>query len=233
VARHEKSATAAISARDPVSLCGLWPSGTMPVQRKASMIVYIHGFNSSPASHKANQLRERLAGLGREDEFACPALPHWPRDAMALLEREVSRVPADQVTLVGSSLGGFYATYLTEKFGMRSVLVNPAITPHDGLRAYLGPQKNLYSGDEYVLTEEHLVQLAGMHVPKPARMDSYLLLHTTGDELLDWRVAVDHYRDCRQVIVQGSDHGFREFSDYIDIVFEFLSWPDRKTDARV
>lgn len=185
------------------------------------MIVYIHGFNSSPASHKSNQLRERLAALGRVNEFACPALPHFPQEAMALLEREVSGLPVDQVTLVGSSLGGFYATCLTEKLGMRSVLVNPAITPHDGLRAYLGPQKNLYTGAEYVLTEEHLAQLAGLHVPKPARIDSYLLLHTTGDELLDWRIAVDHYRGCRQVIVQGSDHGFPEFGDYIDIVFEF------------
>src|SRR5258706_1300714 len=73
------------------------------------MIVYIHGFNSSPASHKSNQLRERLSALGRGAEFVCPALPHWPKQAMALLEREVARVPADGVTLVGSSLGGFYA----------------------------------------------------------------------------------------------------------------------------
>ena len=188
------------------------------------MIVYIHGFNSSPASHKSNQLRERLAAMGRENEFACPALPHWPREAMALLEREVSRVPVDQVTLVGSSLGGFYATHLTEKLGMRSVLVNPAITPQDGLRAYLGPQKNLYTGDEYVLTEEHLAQLAGLQVRNPAKRDSYLLLHTTGDELLDWRIAVNHYSGCRQVIVRGSDHGFREFGDYLDIVFEFSSY---------
>ena len=187
------------------------------------MIVYIHGFNSSPSSHKSNQLRERLASLGRENEFACPALPHQPREAMALLEREVSRTPAQTVTLVGSSLGGFYATCLTEKLGIRSVLVNPAITPHQGLRSYVGPQKNLYTGDEYELTEEHLAQLAQLHVAQPARMDSYLLMHTTGDELLDWRVAVDHYRGCRQVIVQGSDHGFREFGDYIDIVLEFAA----------
>ena len=164
-----------------VSLCGRKGSGTIPVQWKAFMIVYIHGFNSSPSSHKSNQLRERLVSLGRENEFACPALPHQPREAMALLEREVSGAPADKVTLVGSSLGGFYATYLTEKLGMRSVLVNPAITPHEGLRSYLGPQKNLYTGDEYVLTEEHLAQLTQLQVAKPARMDSYLLMHTTGD----------------------------------------------------
>lgn len=195
----------------------------MPVQRKASMIVYIHGFNSSPSSHKSNQLRECLAALGRESEFRCPALPHWPQEAMKLLEREVSGVPAETITLVGSSLGGFYATHLTEKLGMRSVLVNPAITPHEGLRTYLGSQKNLYTADEYVLTEGHLVQLAMLHVPKPARRDRYLLIQTTGDELLDWRIAVDHYQGCRQVIVQGSDHGFKEFADYLDIVLEFAA----------
>jgi len=187
------------------------------------MIVYIHGFNSSPSSHKSNRLRERLAALGRGNEFACPALPHRPQEAMAVLEREVARVPAGKITLVGSSLGGFYATCLTEKLGLRSVLVNPAITPHEGLRAYLGPQKNLYTGEEYALTEEHLAQLARQYIDKPAKMDRYLLMHTTGDELLDWRIAVDHYHGCRQVIVQGSDHGFREFGDYVDIVLEFSS----------
>jgi len=185
------------------------------------MIVYIHGFNSSPASHKASQLRKRLAELGRGAEFVCPALPHFPKQAMALLEREIARMPAQEVTLVGSSLGGFYATSLTEKTGARSVLVNPAITPQVGLRAYLGQQKNLYSGEEYVLTEEHLAQLADLRVRKPVRLDRYLLMHTTGDELLDWRTAVDQYRGCRQVIVRGSDHGFREFGDYLDIVLEF------------
>ncbi len=187
------------------------------------MIIYIHGFNSSPSSHKANQLRERLAALGREDEFACPALPHWPREAMALLEQTVADVPAEKITLIGSSLGGFYATCLTEQRGMRAILVNPAITPHEGLRTYLGPQKNLYTGDEYLLTEEHLAQLARLHVSKPARSDRYLLMHTTGDELLDWRVAVAHYQGCRQVIVQGSDHGFKEFGDYLDLVLEFAA----------
>ena len=184
------------------------------------MIVYIHGFNSSPASHKSNQLRGRLAELGRGAEFVCPALPHCPMQAMALLEREVARMPAEAVTLVGSSLGGFYATALTEKIGVRSVLINPAITPHEGLRTYLGPQRNLYSGEEYVLTEEHLSQLAVLHVPRLARPGRYLLIHATSDELLDWRIAVDHYRGCRQVVVQGCDHGFREFGDYLDIVLD-------------
>lgn len=185
------------------------------------MIVYVHGFNSSPASHKSNQLRDRLESLGRGAEYRCPALPYAPDEAMTLLEQTLSGVAPDAVTLVGSSLGGFYSTCLTEKLGVRSVLVNPAITPHQGLRTYLGPQKNIYTGEEYILTEEHLAQLGGLYVAKPQRRDKVLLMHTTGDELLDWRIASEHYRGCRQVIVQGSDHGFREFGDYIDIVLEF------------
>lgn len=140
-----------------------------------------------------------------------------------MLETQVSKVGAQNATLIGSSLGGFYATALTEKLGCRSVLVNPAITPHEGLRSYLGVQKNLYTGAEYELTEEHLVQLRGIHVAKPVRVEQYLLIHTTGDELLDWRVAIAHYRGCRQIIVDGSDHGFIEFADYIDSVLQFAA----------
>jgi predicted esterase YcpF (UPF0227 family) len=187
------------------------------------MILYIHGFNSSPASHKSHQLQDRLAETGRAQEFSCPALPHRPQEAMAILKDLVATAGVQDVTLVGSSLGGFYSTWLTEKMGCRSVLVNPAITPHEGLRGYLGPQKNLYTGQEYELTEEHLAQLEAFYIAEPVRMEDYLLIHTTGDELLDWRVAVERYRGCRQIVVDGSDHGFSEFGDYVDCVLEFAA----------
>lgn len=185
------------------------------------MILYAHGFNSSPASHKSSRLRERLRELGRDAEFRCPPLSHWPSEAMATLEQEVVRAGGRSVTLVGSSLGGFYATWLTQKHGCRTVLVNPAIAPHVGLRSFLGPQKNLYTGEEYTLTEAHLAQLAALYVPRIDRPDSYLLLQTTGDELLDWREAVQRYAGCRQVVVDGGDHGFGQFDQYLDIVLEF------------
>ena len=190
---------------------------------RSRMIVYIHGFNSSPSSHKANQLRARLEARGRQELFACPELSHWPERAMQQLQQQVAGVPPGQLTLVGSSLGGFYATWLTEKLGCRAVLVNPAITPHEGLKAYLGPQKNLYTGHEYEFTQGHLEQLAGFYVERPQRMERYFLIHTTGDELLDWRIAVARYGGCRQIIVAGSDHGFAEFSDYVDSVLEFAA----------
>lgn len=189
------------------------------------MYVYIHGFNSSPASVKAQQLQRHLARLGRGAEFACPALSHWPREAMHQLEALLHGGRARDAVLVGSSLGGFYATWLAEQHGCRAVLVNPAITPDEGLAAWLGPQKNLYTGEPYELTREHLAQMAAYRVATPTRPERYFLMHTTGDELLDYRIAMTHYAGARQRIVEGSDHGFAEFEQYLDEVLAFGDGP--------
>ena len=115
-----------------------------------SLIVYIHGFNSSASSYKAGVIQSAIQDHDKELQFWCPDLPHWPNEAVARLEREISRY--DEVTLIGSSLGGYYATYLTERLGHRCVLINPAITPHEGLSAYVGKQTNLYTKEEYEFT---------------------------------------------------------------------------------
>lgn len=185
------------------------------------MLIYVHGFNSSPASTKACQLQARLAGLGRGDEFRCPGLPDRPAHAVALLEREMAAAGSQPITLVGSSLGGYYSTWLAEKLGVRAVLVNPAITPHEGLRSYLGPQQNLYTGEPYELTEQHLAELRDLWVEHPTRLERYYLMVTTGDEVLDYREAVAKYAGAKQLVVQGSDHGFAEFERYLDSVIAF------------
>jgi uncharacterized protein len=185
------------------------------------MLLYIHGFNSSPASFKANVLKDALTRLGRGAEFLCPALPDRPAAAIAQLDAMLPQHDLSKLTLVGSSLGGFYSTYLTEKYGVRSVLLNPAIFPHDGLRAYLGKQKNLYTGEEYILTEQHLDELRALFVPKLMAMDRYLLIAATGDELLDYRDALARYAGAEQIIIQGSDHGMSDFADYLDKIFVY------------
>jgi predicted esterase YcpF (UPF0227 family) len=187
------------------------------------MLIYIHGFNSSPASHKANLLRQRLRDMGRESELSSPALSDRPSVAIELLKSEIALYPAHRLTLIGSSLGGYYATYLAEQFGLRAVLVNPAITPHEGLRAYLGPQQNLYTGQTYQLTEEHLAELRALDVAQPTRLERYYLMVTTGDEVLDYREAVRKYAGAKQLVVQGSDHGFADFSAHVDSVLQFAS----------
>jgi hypothetical protein len=181
------------------------------------VIVYLHGFNSSPQSHKAQLMAKYMAEQGLADRYACPALPPLAKEAM----REVEQLRVNGRTCYnGSSLGGFYATYLAEKHGARAVLINPAIEPHVGLRAYLGPQKNLHTGEPYELTEAHLGEWQKLYVPRitPQR---YLLLVETGDEVLDYRKAVERYAGAAQVVVQGGDHSLQSFPRHLPRILEF------------
>ncbi|MBX9904613.1 MAG: esterase [Burkholderiales bacterium] len=184
------------------------------------MLIYVHGFNSSALSHKAGLLREKMAQLGLSAHFACPELSHRPVQAMAQLQALIAPHDASTVTLVGSSLGGYYATHLAENSGVRVVLVNPAVRPYELLAPYVGPQKNLYTGEEYLFTAEHVAELRALEVEQ-ITAERYLLITATGDEVLDYRDAVARYAGCEQIIVNGGDHGFRGFADYLDSVVTF------------
>jgi predicted esterase YcpF (UPF0227 family) len=184
------------------------------------LIIYIHGFNSSPASFKAKVLHERLAATGRAHEFMAPALPHSPAAAAALLAEIARKHP--HTVLVGSSLGGYYATWLAEQFALSAVLVNPAVRPYDLLEGHVGRQKNFHSGEEYEFTAQHVVELHALEVDAitPQR---YLLMVETGDEVLDYRLAVQKYRGAQQQVIEGGDHGFSDFAEYVDTVLEFCA----------
>jgi hypothetical protein len=184
------------------------------------MLVYLHGFNSSPASGKARQLGEHMAAIGRAAEYVCPALANRPREAIAQVE-SVLAAHSGPLTLVGSSLGGFYATYLAEKLGCKAVLVNPAVHAHRLLAGALGPQKNWHSGDTWEFTEAHLAELAALDVPAITRPERYLLLAQTGDEVLDYRDAVAYYAGARQIVEQGGDHGFAGFERHFQTLLDF------------
>ncbi len=184
------------------------------------MLIYLHGFNSSPGSHKAQVLQRYMGRSGLGGRYCCPALPDLPLRAIADIEATIARYPQDTVTLVGSSLGGFYATYLAERHELRAVLINPAVYPHRGLRAFLGIQRNLYTHQEYELTEEHLRQLQTLYRPEiDARR--YLLLVETLDEVLDYREAVSKYQGSRQIVIEGGDHSLMSFPEHIPLILEF------------
>ena len=188
------------------------------------MIIYLHGFNSSPGSHKASWFGRWLAERGLANEYACPALPTRPQDAIATVEAlmaaRLGAKPGTRFTFLGSSLGGFYATWLAERHDANAVLVNPAVDPHIGLCAYLGLQQNLYTAEKWTLTEEHLAEWKSLYVPliTPSR---YLLLVETGDEVLDYRRAVERYAGAQQVVVQGGDHSLMSFPDQVGRILEF------------
>jgi hypothetical protein len=185
------------------------------------MIVYLHGFNSTPASGKARVLGEYMARIGRATDYLCPALANSPREAIAEVEAKLAQRRPASVTLVGSSLGGFYATHLAEKHGWKAVLVNPAVRAHVLLRGAVGPQTNWHTGEKWVLTEAHLAELAKLDVPAITRPERYLLLVQTGDEVLDYRDAVAYYAGARQIVEEGGDHGFAGFERHLQTILDF------------
>jgi predicted esterase YcpF (UPF0227 family) len=184
------------------------------------MLIYLHGFNSSPGSHKAQVLKRYMEERNLGDQYYCPALPHLPQRALAVAEAEIAKHPRESITLIGSSLGGFYSTYLAERHDLRAVLINPAVYPHEDLRAYLGVQRNLHTQQRYELTEEHLRQWGKFYLPS-VRPQRYLLLVESGDEVLDYREAVSKYEGSRQIVIEGGDHSLRSFPEHIPLILRF------------
>jgi hypothetical protein len=187
------------------------------------MILYLHGFTSGPQSRKALTLAGHMAGRGLADRLLCPQLPASPA-AAAELAADLIRRHAVR-TVVGSSLGGYYATYLAETFGIPAVLVNPAVVAHIALERYLGPQRWLYSGEDFEFTKAHIAELAALDRPRLSDPARYWLLVEQGDETLDYRRAVAYYAGARQTVLPGGDHGFTRWNDYLEEIVRFAGLP--------
>ncbi|WP_414443873.1 YqiA/YcfP family alpha/beta fold hydrolase [Burkholderia sp. 22PA0106] len=189
------------------------------------MILYLHGFRSSPQSFKSRLLAARMAELGRADEWRCPALSVSPLEAVARAEAEVAGAASDTVTVIGSSLGGYYATWLAEQHGWRAVLLNPATLPQRDLARHLGEQPLWHGGGSIVVEPRHLGELDALSVRAVTRPERYYLIAATGDEVLDYREMLAHYPGARTRLIDGSDHGISEFADYADEVLAFCDAP--------
>jgi predicted esterase YcpF (UPF0227 family) len=184
------------------------------------MLVYLHGFKSSPASIKAQQLKRHMAARGLGMLYDCPQLPYEPAAAIALVEKRIRASPTP-VTLIGSSLGGYYATWLAEQYGVKAVMINPAVMAAVSLRDYIGRQENMYSGEAFEFTEAHIAELEEIEVAAITKPSRYLLLVETGDDVLDYRLAVSKFDGARQIVHEGGNHNFTHFTDHLETILKF------------
>ena len=186
-------------------------------------LVYLHGFNSSPQTVKGRKLAAAAAALDDPPRVHVPALHHHPatatHDVRVWVDANVREF--SELTFVGSSLGGFYATWLAEHYGARAVVINPSVRPASSLAAYLGPQRNLHTGEAWELTPAHFAELEALAIPSLTRMDRYFLLMRSGDELIDWREAVARYAGAWQYVAGGGNHGWEDIDDEIPSVLRF------------
>ena len=182
-------------------------------------ILYIHGFNSAPESKKASQLTSVMQQMGLGEQLRVPALHHHPRQAIAQLEAAIGELGSP--LLVGSSLGGYYATWLAERHGLKALLVNPAVSPHRMFDGYLGTQTNLYSGETWELTHDHVNALAELEVAAPRDPQRIQVWLQTADETLDYRYAETYYAACALRIQAGGDHSYQGFARQLPALLSF------------
>jgi len=188
----------------------------------SGLILYLHGFASSPASWKARLLAQAMAERGLGAHYQCPALAPVPDLAVAQAEAIIAAA-AGPVTLVGSSLGGHYATWLAEQHDLRAVLVNPAVVARLTPERFIGTHQHYHADTHFEFTAGHAAQLGAQCVARP-NPERYLLLLETGDEVLDYRDAAAYYHGCRTLTLPGGDHSFTRFPDYIDTILAFAGF---------
>ncbi|REL36466.1 YqiA/YcfP family alpha/beta fold hydrolase [Thalassotalea euphylliae] len=184
-------------------------------------VLYIHGFNSSPQSMKAELTRDYLAKHCPEVEFHCPQIMNSPNAAIAQLEEIINSKTDVNWHFIGSSLGGYFSTYLAQKYQCKAVLVNPAITPYLLLSDYIGWQTNPYTQERYEVKSAHMAELKQLEQQKITE-NLYQVMVQTGDEVLDYQLAVNKFSNSQLIVQQGGDHSFINFADMLPAITDFL-----------
>lgn len=184
-------------------------------------ILYLHGFNSSPRSHKVGLMRDWLARHRPDIRFIAPDIATHASRVAAIIREQLEAHP--DAHLVGSSLGGYYATWAAAAYGCKAVLINPAVAPYERFQAYLGEQQNLYSGEKYLLTTEMVAELRPLEAGELAHPGRLWVLLQSGDETLDYRDALARYARCPMLVEEGGNHAFDTFDAHIPAIVHFLT----------
>jgi len=190
-------------------------------------LLYLHGFRSSPRSFKAQRMHAWLAGHRPEVHWWCPQLPPSPREAMALLRSGIANWPVQTSAVVGSSLGGFYATAVAEEKGWQAVLLNPAVDPARDLAQYIGEQTSFHDPQErFFMRPEFIGELRALKVGTIRQPEHYAAVIAKGDEVLSWQEMTARYHGAKIKLLEGGDHALSDFDDHLPFILQHLKLCD-------
>jgi predicted esterase YcpF (UPF0227 family) len=190
---------------------------------KTTHLLYLHGFRSSPKSFKAQRMAAAVQARHPGVTWWCPQLPPSPKAAMEMVRETIISCPPDRLAVVGSSLGGFYATWVAEETGCRAVLLNPAVDPARDLAGYIGEQASWHDpAEHFYFAPEFVDELRALQRGPVAHPERYFAVIAKGDEVLDWREMTDRYPGVRTKLLEGSDHGLSDFDEHIEEILDFL-----------
>jgi predicted esterase YcpF (UPF0227 family) len=193
-------------------------------------LLYLHGFRSSPASTKAHMTAAAIADRYPSVTWFCPALPASPKQAMDGVLRATADWPLATTAVMGSSLGGFYATWLAERWGCKAVLLNPAVHPARDLAAHLGEQTLWHDPDQHFVFESAFVnELLAQEVAHISRPERYSAVIAKGDEVLDWKEMTGHYPGASIKLLPGGDHALSDYDQHLNALLDFLELGPART----
>jgi uncharacterized protein len=186
-------------------------------------LLYLHGFRSSPQSAKARLMAQQVAAHHPDWVWLCPQLPPSPREAMHRVAQAIKDWPAHSMAVVGSSLGGFYATWIAEQRACRAVLLNPAVNPARDLEKYIGEQTQFHAPEEhFYFKAEYVQELRDLQCGELNQPQNYLAIIAKGDEVLDWREMHARYQSAKVLLLEGGDHAISNFEEHLPAVMEHL-----------
>lgn len=192
----------------------------------STLLVYLHGFRSSPRSSKAVLTGQAITNLSTPEhpiEWYCPQLVASPKASMDMVIKHIDSSKHDRLIVMGSSLGGYYANYLAEKYGCKAIALNPAVRAPRELAAHVGMLTSYDTDEPYDFRPEYIDELKALQVESITNPARYFLMAAKGDELLDWQEMVDFYKGAEQLVLEGSDHGISEYPEHLPKVLRFIS----------
>jgi predicted esterase YcpF (UPF0227 family) len=186
-------------------------------------LLYLHGFRSSPQSAKASLMAQHMQAQHPDVVWLCPQLPPSPRAAMDMVARATADWPAEHMAVVGSSLGGFYATWVAEQRGCRAALLNPAVNPARDLEKYIGEQTQFHAPEEHFFFKaEYVQELRDLSCGPLRQPRKYLAVIAKGDEVLDWHEMLARYQSAKVLLLEGGDHAISDFEQHLPAVMAHL-----------
>ena len=192
----------------------------------STLIVYLHGFRSSPRSSKAVMTGEAIKKLCTVDhpiQWFCPQLVASPKASIEMVMQHIETSKYDRLIVMGSSLGGYYANYLAEKYACKAVVLNPAVRAPRELASHVGMLTEYDTNEPYDFRPEFIHELKDLQIETVSNPSRYFLIAAKGDELLDWQEMVEFYKGAEQLVLEGSDHGISEYADHLPQVLRFIS----------
>ncbi len=193
------------------------------MRKPPTHLLYLHGFRSSPQSFKARRVAAWVAAHRPDLTWWCPQLPPSPRAAVAMLDEGIAGWPAARMAVIGSSLGGFYATVVAERIACPAVLLNPAVEPARDLAACIGEQSSFHDpAEHFFFGAEYIEELRTLAPPAIARPERYFAIIAKGDEVLDWREMTARYRGAHIKLLDGGDHALSDFDEHLPDLLHFL-----------